>query len=115
MARKRSVLTDEVDHPTVKMTRRRYGKDDVVSASKPEPAKRRELKKELNTKLRADVVDRLKNTAAALIAAPTSLRMANIIEQALERELKRLEKEHNQGKRFPPRSGHLPTGRSIGR
>lgn len=63
--------------------------------------------------LTVEVIDRLRNAAFALSGPPVRLTMAALAQTAFERELLRLQKEHNKGEPFPPRTGELQPGRPL--
>lgn len=57
--------------------------------------------------VKSGLMERLRD-AAYLIPGTT---MNSIVIEAIERELRRLEKKHNEGEPFPARKGDLPRGR----
>ena len=57
-----------------------------------------------------ELCERARNTVWHL-SDVLSLNLSNLAESTLERELKRLEKKHNDGKPFPRRQGRLRGGR----
>jgi hypothetical protein len=50
-----------------------------------------------------DLHNRLQNAVDALSGPPERLKIINVAQTALEREVERLEKKHNGGKPFPQR------------
>ena len=64
--------------------------------------------------LKADLIERLRNTAYWLSGPPLRLSLTRIVEAGVLGELARLEKEHNKGKAFKPREGELVGGRPVG-
>ena len=63
----------------------------------------------------ADVSDRARNAATALMGPPEFLTLAAIVERGVAAEVKRLEKAHNSGKPFPERAAELKGGRRLRR
>ena len=64
--------------------------------------------------LPADLIEEARDTVVALSGPPHRLTLAAVAEEAFRRELERLRKAHNDGKRFPMRAGELKGGRPIG-
>ena len=80
--------------------------------SAPEPEER---KVRATYYLSADVADRARNAATALMGPPHFETLAAIVERGVSAETKRLEKAHNQGKPFPARAAELKGGRRLRR
>ncbi len=72
-------------------------------------------KKRVSFHLTEDLAERLRNAVYHLSGPPHRLTMAALAESALHREVSRLEKEANEGERFPSRSEELSGGRGVGR
>jgi hypothetical protein len=65
--------------------------------------------------LTAEVANRARNAATALMGPPTFETLAAIVERGVAAEVKRLEKAHNGGKPFPARAAELKGGRRLRR
>ena len=65
--------------------------------------------------LSADVANRARNAATALMGPPAFLTLAAIVERGVAAEVRRLEKAHNAGKPFPKRAAELKGGRKLRR
>jgi hypothetical protein len=50
---------------------------------------------------------------AVVFLSPLGLTMSGLVSQALQRELARLEKQHNRGRPFPKRTAAVRTGRPM--
>ncbi len=65
--------------------------------------------------LDVDLYEHFRNAAVFLAGPPTHASLSSLVEEALRRELVRLEKAHRSGEPFPPRSvdlrGRKPRGR----
>ena len=55
----------------------------------------------------------MRDTVFALSGPEVQLTLVAFIDSAVRREIKRLEKLHNDGNAFPPRTGKLKTGRPL--
>lgn len=64
-----------------------------------------------NIYMREDLFEEARNAAAWLAGGPTFLDLGRLFDSAIERELVRLRKKHNDGKAFPARPGQLRGGR----
>ena len=89
---------------------------DSRSASGRRPARRSDgpkgdldVKAKLTVGVSAELLERARDACYWLSGPPTQLNLSKLVEQALERELKRLAKK--EGKPFKPRPGELSTGR----
>jgi centromere-binding protein ParB len=78
-------------------------------------ARERPAKGRVTADVDADVLDRARNAVWQLTGPPERLTMAELVEQAVRREVERLEAKHNDGVPFPPRSAQLRAGRPLGR
>jgi len=74
----------------------------------PRPAKVR-----ATFQLPEDLLEHARDAVVAL-ASTEQLTLAELVEQAIGRELERLQQEHNAGQRFPQRRRPLRPGRPIG-
>jgi hypothetical protein len=81
-----------------------------TSPARPRPAKGR-----VTAGVDADVLERARNAVWQLAGPPEHLTMAELVEQAIRREVERLEAKHNGGAPFPPRSAQLRPGRPLSR
>ena len=63
--------------------------------------------------LTADVANRARNAATALMGPPAFETLAAIVERGVAAEVRRLERAHNGGKPFPERSAELKGGRRL--
>ncbi len=72
------------------------------------------------TKVRAtfhlpkELFEAVRDAVVSLSGPPHRLTLASFAENALRRELERLQKAENKGKAFPKREGELRGGRPIG-
>ncbi len=82
----------------------------ATSPARPRPAKGR-----VTVSVDAGVLDRARNAVWQLAGPPEHLTMATLVEQAIRREVERLERKHNDGAPFPERSAQLRVGRPLGR
>ncbi len=101
--------------------------DDVLGTDDPQrpppasggtsssPARPRPAKGRVTAGVDADVLERARNAVWQLAGPPAHLTMAELVEQAIRREVERLEAEHNDGAPFPARSAQLRPGRPLGR
>lgn len=64
--------------------------------------------------LPSELIERLRDAAWALSGPPHQLTLNQLATDALHREVERLEREHNECRPFPPRSGALRRGRRLG-
>jgi hypothetical protein len=65
--------------------------------------------------VRQDIMDRARNAVVHLAGGHTRLTMRKLLEEGLDREIRRLEAEYNKGKPFPDYGVKaLPGGRPIG-
>jgi hypothetical protein len=60
-----------------------------------------------------DLLERARDAVVAL-ASTEQLTLTELVEQGIEHELDRLQREHNRGKPFPRRRRALRSGRPIG-
>ena len=72
-------------------------------------------KRKVSFYLPDDLMERLRDTADALSGPPERATVSGIAADALDRELRRLEKKHNGGERFPQRPAELRPGRKANR
>jgi hypothetical protein len=63
--------------------------------------------------LPVDLIEQVRDVAWALSGPPHQLTLNQLAADALRREIRRLEYEHNDGQPFPPRSGGLRRGRRL--
>ena len=88
-----------------------------LAASKGEiaspPEEKRPEKVRATFHIPTDIFEAARDAVVFLSGPPHRLTLASFAETALRRELERLEKEHHQGKPFPPRQGELKGGRPI--
>lgn len=63
----------------------------------------------------AALVERARNAVWQLAGPPEHLTMATLVEQAIRREVERLERKHHDGTPFPERAAELRVGRPLGR
>jgi hypothetical protein len=61
-----------------------------------------------------ELLERARNTAFALSGTPEVLTPTKLLNDALRREVERLERRHNRGRSFPARPGVLRPGRRPG-
>jgi hypothetical protein len=59
------------------------------------------------------LIEQVRDAAWALSGPPHQLTLNQLAADGLRREIRRLEREHNDGLPFPPRSGALRPGRRI--
>lgn len=79
--------------------------------SKPAPARKRVAH---TVRIDAELLDECRAAVIALAGAPLRLTLSDLVESALQRELKRLKRQHNDGADFPAYGGKLRAGRPIG-
>jgi hypothetical protein len=60
------------------------------------------------------LLERARNATFALSGPPEVLTLTRLLNDALRREVERLERRHQSGSPFPPRPGTLRPGRRIG-
>lgn len=89
--------------------------DALIPTAKPggAPAPKRPVKVRMTAHVPSDLLERARDAVVALSGPPLRLTLASLVEDAMERELERLQKERNKGKPFPPRGGELRGGRPI--
>ena len=75
---------------------------------------RKPLKVRATFHLPHDLFEQCRDAVVFLSGPPSRLTLAALAERGLERELSRLKKEHNRGRKFPPRDSDLKGGRPIG-
>lgn len=75
------------------------------------PARVRPKKTRATFYLPVDLLEALKDAVVALRVEPDRFTMTGVVEAGLRAELKRLEKEHNDGRTFPPRQSEPHVGR----
>ena len=95
----------ELDEPAKAPKRKRS-----TAAPRAEPEQR---KVRATYYLTADVANRARNAATALMGPPTFETLAGIVERGVAAEVRRLEKAHNGGKPFPKRAAELKGGRRL--
>lgn len=78
------------------------------------PMVRRPKKVRGTFQMSEDLLQTARNAVVALSGPPHRLTLASLVEEAMSREIRRLEKEHNGGKPFPPMDQPLRQGRPIG-
>ena len=82
---------------------------------KPKAVKKEQTKKERATfHLPEDLIEAARNTVVALAGPPEYLTMAALAEIGLRKQIKLLEKKHNNGEPFSQRPFELKGGRPIG-
>ncbi len=64
--------------------------------------------------LPAELVDDTRDAVVALSGPPLRLTLASLVEGAIRRELRRLQKSAHRGQPFPRFTGKLKGGRPIG-
>lgn len=77
------------------------------------PVKPRKLRFTVN--LDPPVIEVVRNTVAQLCGPPAYLTLSGLVETAVQAEVRKLEKKHNQGQPFPQREQELRAGRRISR
>ena len=98
--------------------------DDWIPAERPvkrtettEQANRtpppRQSKVRATFQLPANLLERARDAVVAL-ASTEQMTLAELVEQAIEHEIERLQREHNRGEAFPRRRRPLRSGRPIG-
>ena len=89
--------------------------DAIVPAAAAEPPPVRPPKRvRVSYDIPPELADRVRDVAVGLSGPPLRLTLGALAEQALLREVERLEAKHNEGRRFPRVSGKLKGGRPIG-
>jgi hypothetical protein len=63
--------------------------------------------------LPVDLIEQVRDTAWALSGPPHQLTLNQLAADAFRREIRRLEREHNDVQSFPPRRGTLRPGRRL--
>lgn len=90
----------------------------VKAKRRSEPAKdgqgRGGTKVRATVHLPSELFDQVRDAVVALSGPPLRMTLAGFAEAAFQAELKRLEKAHHDGKRFPERQEPLKGGRPIG-
>jgi hypothetical protein len=61
-----------------------------------------------------ELLERARNAAFALSGPPEVLTLTRLLNDAMRREVERLERRHKSGRAFPPRPGALRPGRRLG-
>lgn len=79
-----------------------------MAKRKPQARKAREPREKtivvpIAVRVSVDLYERFMNAVYALSGPPHNLRYASTIRGAIEREVQRLERKHNDGRPFPPR------------
>lgn len=104
-----------------KPSKRRAGASPLDALLGPvTPLKQKQETKVASKKVRAtfhipeDVLAAARDCVISLSGPPTRLTLAELCENALRREILRLEKEHNKGRSFPETKSKLRGGRPIG-
>lgn len=87
--------------------------DDETSTKPPARTKRKRKLKQTYS-IDAGVALAARAAADALQGPPARLTLAAIVEEALRREVARLERMHNEGRPFPAAEGNLRPGRRVG-
>jgi hypothetical protein len=64
--------------------------------------------------LTEDIIEEARNAVVFLSGPPERLTLGSLTEMALEKEIARLKKKHNNGEDFPQRDSELRGGRPIG-
>lgn len=77
------------------------------------PAPARSARSRLSLDLPPDVAAAARAAVVALAGPPVRLTLASLGERALRAELERLQRDHNQGRPFPPVAEPLRGGRPI--
>jgi len=89
--------------------------DAVVPRQAEKPTTTRQHQKVRATfHISEDVIEEARNAAMFLMGPPIHLTLGELAENAIRREVKRLEKAHNRGKNFPRRGVDLKGGRRVG-
>jgi len=83
----------------------------VRESAVPEPSDNRVEKIRTTYHLPKALVENLRNAAMHLAGPPEYLTLSDIVENALNKELERLQKKHNESKPFPMRPRNLRGGR----
>lgn len=78
------------------------------------PAEERPKKVRGTFQMEEPLLQRARNTVVALSGPPHRLTLAALVDQALSREIQRLEKKLNDGEPFPQTDEPLRQGRPIG-
>jgi len=126
MPKKKSALGDNpLDHlipsSSTDATTENTAPQEDLAASPPaaRPSRRRRVgKKTRKTRatfhLPQDLLERARDTVYWLSGPPTRLTLTDLVTEALTRELRRLEKAHNDGNRYEERDEELRGGRPGG-
>jgi hypothetical protein len=92
----------------------RPGQTDTTADGRPAaPRPSRPPKIRATFQLPQDVLERARDAVVAL-ASTEQLTLAELVQRAIERELDRLQREHNAGQPFAHRRRDLRPGRPIG-
>lgn len=71
-------------------------------------------KARLTVQISEDCLEEARDAVIFLRTRGVHTTLTEFVEASLEAELQRRREEHNQGRRFPPRSADLPAGRPLG-